>query len=133
LVKVHPKFRCALAANTFGFGATAKFIGRNPLDQASLDRFTYIPCHYDENLERLLYGDNPWTTYVHRVRAAVNQLELQHVVSMRAISRGRKFLDNGADPERVCRLALWRNLAPDTVARIENIAGRFTTKLREVA
>jgi hypothetical protein len=33
LVKVHPKFRCALAANTFGFGATAKFIGRNPLDK----------------------------------------------------------------------------------------------------
>lgn len=131
MVEAHPDFKFIAAANTFGFGATAQYIGRNPLDAASLDRFTYIECHYDEDLERLLYGDTPWTTYVHRVRKAVNQLELKHIISMRAIDRGRKLLSIGRDATSVCRAALWRDLQPDSVSRIEEIAGKFTRKVEE--
>ncbi len=133
VVEAHPEFRMIAAANTFGFGANQQYVGRNPLDAASLDRFTYIECHYDEDLERLLYGDTPWTSYVHRVRGAVAKLELKHIISMRAIDRGRKFLANGSDPATVCQRALWRNLAPDTISKIQNLAGRFERKIEAQA
>ena len=125
MVEAHPNFKVIAAANTFGFGATTQYIGRNPLDAASLDRFTYIECHYDEDLERQLYGDNAFTTYVHRVRAAVSKLELKHIISMRAIERGRRLLAAGMTPADVCRAALWRNLDTDTISRIETIAGKL--------
>jgi len=132
MVEAHPDFKVIAAANTFGFGATTQYVGRNPLDAASLDRFTYVECHYDEDLERQLYGDTPWTSYVHRVRAAQQKLEIKHIISMRAIDRGRKLLAAGLDVEKVCQMALWRNLPKDQISRITNVAGTFVRMLQEV-
>ena len=54
-VKRHPDFICIAAANTFGTGATAEHIGRNPIDAATLDRFKQIFVDYDEELETELF------------------------------------------------------------------------------
>ncbi len=126
-VKVHPKFRCVLAANTFGHGATMQYQGRNPLDAASLDRFAFVVVGYDETLEKQLYGNGPWVQYVQKVRKAVEQLKLTHIVSMRASQRGLSDLADGDPADEVCFAQLWRNLDPDTVAKIKSIAGVFTT------
>lgn len=133
VVPVHPNFRCIVAANTFGFGATSAYIGRNPLDAASLDRFVYLTCDYDEDLELMIHGDSPWARYVHRVRKAVSQLAYQHVISMRAIPRGLKRIASGWDADRVCQAALWRNLPQDSILKIKQIAGEFQLHLPEQA
>jgi len=132
-VAVHPNFRCFVCANTFGHGATMQYQGRNPLDAASLDRFAYTLIDYDNKLETAIYGDVPWVRYVQRVRAAVDQLKLQHVVSMRASARGLKDLSLGFNAEKICFSQLWRGLAPDTVAKIQTIAGTFTIDKSEPA
>ncbi len=126
LVKVHPRFRCIVAANTYGRGPDRQFIGRNPLDAASLDRFSYLECPYDTDLEHQLFGVNPWVTYVHKVRNAVETLKLNHIVSMRAISRGLKLLNDGFEPEEVCNISLWRGLQKDQILKIQNLAGEFS-------
>lgn len=132
MVDAHPNFKVVAAANTFGFGATQQFIGRNPLDAASLDRFSYFVCGYDEDLETALFGTGPWVQYVHRVRNAVNQLGLQHIVSMRAIERGLTAIADGETADDVCTEALWRNLTPDQISKIKAIAGEFKVALRPI-
>lgn len=131
-IEVHPDFQCIIAANTFGRGATQQYIGRNPLDAASLDRFAYIEVGYDYDLELQIHGANPWTRYVQRVRDAVEQLKLQHVVSMRATARVHDGLRVGIDEEQVLFSALWRGLALDTINKIKSLAGDPPTKIIEV-
>jgi cobaltochelatase CobS len=125
MVDAHPDFVVIAAANTYGRGATAGFIGRNPLDAASLDRFSYVECGYDEDLETQIYGNSSWLQYVHRVRHAIEALSQRHIVSMRAIERGLRCLAIGMTAERVCEVALWRGLEPDVVSKIKAQAGEF--------
>jgi len=42
MVEAHPDFVFCASGNTVGTGANKKYIGRNPLDGASLDRLAYI-------------------------------------------------------------------------------------------
>lgn len=54
MVKRHPDFRIAIAANTLGTGATADFAGRNKLDPATLNRFVYLHVGIDEAVEEAM-------------------------------------------------------------------------------
>ena len=44
----HPDFICIAAANTFGHGADRQYVGRNQLDESTLDRFRIgtVPMDY---------------------------------------------------------------------------------------
>jgi len=55
VVPKNPNFVFLASANTFGTGASAEYIGRNPLDAATLDRFKQIFIDYDEELETELF------------------------------------------------------------------------------
>jgi hypothetical protein len=131
-IAVHPDFQCIIAANTFGRGATQEYIGRNPLDAASIDRFAFEIVEYDENLEKLLYGNGPWVQYCHRIRAAVIELKLRHIISMRAINRVLQGIQAELSVDEVCFSALWRGLDKDTITKIKSIAGEPPRILRVV-
>lgn len=49
----HPEFRLVATANTFGSGATAQYVGRSPLDFATVNRFRRIEVGYDPRVERM--------------------------------------------------------------------------------
>lgn len=118
-VTMHPDFRCIASANTYGRGQDRVYVGRNQLDAASIDRFVVMDMDYDETLERSLFGDSPWASRVHRVRAAVRSLKLRHVVSMRAIAQGSKLLSAGMPQARVEQVTLWKGLDDASVAKIK--------------
>lgn len=119
VVSRNKDFRAIASANTYGNGADRQYVGRNQLDAASLDRFYVIPMDYDERLERVLYGDDEWTGYVHSVRKAVKSLNLRHVVSMRAIDQGQKALAAGVNRESVERAVLWKSLGSADISKIK--------------
>lgn len=118
VVARHPNFRAIAACNTYGHGADRQYVGRNQLDAASLDRFYVIPMDYDEKLERVIFGDCDWTTYVHKVRNAVRSLNIRHVVSMRAIDDGQAALAAGIARKDVERAVIWKHLKADDIAKI---------------
>lgn len=57
-VKAHKDFHFIATANTYGKGESIKYVGRNRLDAATLDRFTIFHWEIDEKVERAIAGKN---------------------------------------------------------------------------
>ena len=118
-IKRHEKFYCIAAANTYGQGADRQYIGRNQLDAASLDRFVFLEWNYDENLERVLAGNDEWTSFVQKVRNSVEKNKIRHVVSPRASIFGAKLLASGMKREMVEKNILWKSIDEATKRKID--------------
>ena len=109
-VKRHPDFVIIAAANTFGSGATAEYVGRAQLDAATLDRFAFLVMDYDEKLELAIGGNDEWTRHVQAFRRKVREHKVRHVVSPRASIKGAKLLAAGIDWAQVEEMLLFRGL-----------------------
>lgn len=100
MVKRHENFVLIATANTFGHGATAEYVGRNPLDAAFLDRFASLEIGYDNEVEEAMLqsvGLEPslatkWLKVVRQCRQNANDFGLRVVVSPRATVHGAKML-----------------------------------------
>ena len=110
MIKAHADFRCIAAANTFGTGATEQFIGRNPIDAATQNRFMKIFVGYDNDLETRIYGQKAFDI----VSNCRKKLEGQTgwVLSMRDISRVSILLGTGMSEKEVIQVCILDQLAP---------------------
>jgi hypothetical protein len=118
-VKRNPRFVCLAAANTWGFGATSEYVGRNRMDAAFLDRFVQLSWEYDEDLERELASDKAWCAEVQRLRARARERGMKVVISPRATINGCLLLAAGMSRDEVLDATIkakltaqdWANLA----------------------
>jgi hypothetical protein len=110
MIKAHSDFRCIAAANTFGTGATEQYIGRNPIDAATQNRFLKVFVGYDNELEARIYGNEAFDI----VSNCRKNLEGQTgwVLSMRDVSRVSKLLSSGMDKKQVIQICIFDQLAP---------------------
>jgi hypothetical protein len=69
-IKRHPDCYIIACANTWGFGNTENYVGRNKQDATTLNRFVKLDWTVDESLERQLAECDEWVTVVQAVRAA---------------------------------------------------------------
>ena len=93
------------AANTFGTGADAQFVGRNALDAATLDRFVCatIQVDYDESIEEQIVIANvaneklgiQFLSWVWDTRKKARETRLRRTVGTRLVLTGAKLLANG--------------------------------------
>jgi hypothetical protein len=113
LVEAHADFIYIAAANTYGRGADRVYVGRNPIDGATLDRFINIDWDYDEELEHLLASDDEWTDYVQAVRKVVFDHKMRYVVSPRASINGGLLLSAGFTRKDVERMVLYKGWPQD--------------------
>jgi cobaltochelatase CobS len=107
-VKRHPDFVTVACANTYGGGATSQYVGRNPIDAATLDRFFFIQLPYDQGLEASFVGLNvpspdfnlseggfmdagAWFSLVTTARENADKNAIKAVVSPRATIAGAKL------------------------------------------
>lgn len=86
LVKRHPDFVVIAAANTFGAGADAMYVGRNQLDEATLDRFRagMVMMDYSDEVETAII-DADVLKWGRAVRACIRNNRMQRVMSTRAM------------------------------------------------
>lgn len=141
-IKRHDNFRVIAGANTFGTGADRQYVGRNQLDAASLDRYAVLDWGYDEALEAALIGaDAPkgapaprsikplpadqaqaqaiqWVERVRKVRKAVDDLKVRHVVSPRATINGARLLAAGFTWTEAEDAVVWKGLDKDTRGKV---------------
>ena len=121
-VKKHADFRCIAAANTYGSGADRQYVGRNKLDDATLDRFNVITWDYDEVLELSITPNNQWTKTVQSYRAAAVALGFLVVISPRASFKGAKLIANGISEKRALEMVVFKGMAPDKVKQMNTVA-----------
>ncbi len=122
IVKKHSKFILAASGNTYGTGATLKYIGRNPLDAATLDRFVMVYTDYDKDLENRLCLNKDWLMWVYQVREIVAKYDMKMVVGTRAVLFGEKLLNVGIPLEAVKQMVVFKG-APR--ADIDKICGNI--------
>jgi MoxR-like ATPase len=90
----HKDFVMLCAANTFGTGADAKYVGRGALDGAFLDRFYMVTVTYSERYERSLFAGHENADarligeWVLSVREKAEKAGLERIVSTRMIQKG---------------------------------------------
>lgn len=84
VVKKHPDFVCVAAANTFGNGPDAIYVGRNQLDAATLDRFRcgIIEMDYDPKVEHAIV-DKDVLTWGVSIREKIRSNRLRRIMSTR--------------------------------------------------
>lgn len=110
-IAAHPDFIVIAAANTWGSGPNAEYVGRNRIDGATLNRYATIAWTYDEDLETHIVADHPlWVKRVQTVRARVQRDAIKVIVSPRASIAGAKLLRQGLTQEVVEALVLRREM-----------------------
>jgi cobaltochelatase CobS len=126
MVKRHPQFVAIAAANTWGNGATAEYVGRAPIDGATIDRFTMMHVKIDERLETELVRDtgldmehgSTWLNIVRTARRNVDANGLKVIVSPRASIGGAKLLAGGFTWQDVIDMRLLKGVKPDIVSKV---------------
>lgn len=120
-------------ANTFGTGPTAEFSGRNRLDAATLDRFSYLPWETDTGLETalvegILAGNDPengwlkskdWLQAWRQARANVDTHGLKVFVTMRGAINGAKMIAGGWSLDDALDIVLLNKMPSDQKKKVD--------------
>jgi hypothetical protein len=98
IAKRHKNFVCIAAANTWGTGADRQYVGRNRLDEATLDRFRIgiVPVDYSPAVERHLCPDGDLYDLLLKWREGIRANRLERVLSTRFIRDAHDMLQIGA-------------------------------------
>lgn len=128
VVRKHPKFVAIAAANTYGNGATAEYVGRQVIDGSTLDRFVKLDIGIDEKLESGVCNDisseavmvERWITIVRAARANVIKDGLKVIVSPRASYHGVRLLEAGFSYKETVGMTFGSGCKPETLAKVMN-------------
>ena len=116
----HPDFRAVAAANTFGQGATAEYVGRARIDAAFLDRFgVRLNWGYDEKLEKNISGNPEWVSVVQKARSNALTKGLKVLITPRASISGSALIASGMSFKEAADLTFLAGLSPDQIKAIE--------------
>jgi len=117
--KRHADFVLIAAANTYGRGADRMYVGRNQLDEATLDRFKIgmTPMDYDPELEERVCPDEGLRTRLQGYRAKVENAGLERLVSMRFLKDAFDMKQLG-DTDDEIDTQLFEGWSPDEVAMV---------------
>lgn len=120
-IKKHENFVLLASANTFGTGATAKYIGSQGLNAATLDRFVFVHVPYDNKMEMRLAPNKAWCNHVQDMRKRAENLKINHVISPRATLQGGKMINSKAFTfEETERMVLFKGLDEVVIDKIKN-------------
>lgn len=131
------KTRIMAAANTIGKGATAQYVGRTPIDAATLDRFAMIPWDIDEHLEDQLMkvnrGTEPkpiniskggipsaeeWLDQVRGFRIKAQESGLRVVISPRSAIYGRKLAEQGVGIKWLTEMLIFKGMNQNDIDKL---------------
>lgn len=120
MVKRHPDFIAIGAANTWGSGATADYIGRAKLDAAFMQRFPVkLFWDYDEDLERKFCGNPDFAIQVQAARAKAKSAGLKILITPSHSKAGAALIAGGFTMKQAADLTYLAGLSTDQVNLIE--------------
>ena len=123
MIKAHKDFKFIATANTFGTGADTKFIGRNQLDEATLDRFITINWEIDEFVEDSLVDNKDWLTKVRKLRKDAAKKGRELLVSPRVSIYGNQLIKAGFNMRQAADMTILKGKDGDTKKYITDVMG----------
>lgn len=124
-VRKHPDFVVLATLNTFGNGASRRYVGAQKLDQAGLDRFTFFHVGCDETLTARILQQTDATSALQvlpiwtQARRNVERYGLDVFVSPRCAFDAQLFILQGDSVSEAFEGRLFgRGLAPDQEAKL---------------
>lgn len=124
-VRKHPNFRVIVTGNTFGTGGSLEFSGTTRINEATLDRFTFVHVPIDEDLESRicesisLDASAKVLPIVRRARQNVASYALRVFVTPRASIQATKLVATGMSPKEALTGRLFgRGLPKDQEAKL---------------
>lgn len=98
IAKQHKDFILIAGANTMGTGADAKYVGRNPIDLATLDRFRigFVPVDYSPVIETRLCKQRELRESLWSWRRLIAENRLDRVLSTRFMKDASEMMSFGA-------------------------------------
>lgn len=134
-VEAHPNFRVIAAGNTTGHGANMKYVGRNQLDMATLDRFGVVEIDYSKTIEdSVSLGNKELLKFCRDYRKASDKAGLQVVVSYRGIGNIAK-MSQALGNEKALKMFLVKGMEKDDINIIINgmkVDNEYTQALRNI-
>ena len=142
----HDDTRFIAAANTIGRGATAEYVGRTPIDAATIDRFAFVPMDIDPELEEaLVLGDQvrnsyvdissggvpnarEWLAVVRAHREAVSELGIRAIIGQRAALYGKRLAEQGVGKDWHSEMLLYKGMKKYDREKLESAAGKLVGK-----
>lgn len=121
-VKAHENFRVIVAGNTLGYGADNSYVGRQELDEATLNRFVTVPVNYDKNIDNLMADrDSDLVDFADAWRDAALSEGCRSVCSYRTVQQ-LKLLENfkGSTPATILFGPLLRGMNIDDVRQMKH-------------
>jgi hypothetical protein cdiviTM7_01719 len=145
----HETARFIASANTIGRGATSEYVGRAPIDAATIDRFAFIPMDTDEDLEEALIlgteinrspldisaGEVPsskeWLAIVRAHRQALGELGIRAIISQRASLYGVRLAERGVGKDWLGEMLLYKGMKEHDREKLAENAKRLMPKVQE--
>lgn len=131
--KKHDDFVVIASGNTYGKGADRQYVGRNQLDDATLNRFFVLNWDYDEKLERrlssLLAKDandvniQTWCLRVQKIREVAAKIGVRLIAGTRDILDGAAALQQGFTIQEVEDMRFWNSAPREAKEKIYAGAG----------
>ncbi|HEX4591214.1 MAG TPA: hypothetical protein VH120_14845, partial [Gemmataceae bacterium] len=106
-------------ANTYGTGADRQYVGRNQLDESTLDRFRIgqVEMDYDCDVEAALCPDDELRGRLQGYREAIRANRLRRIVSTRFL-RDAFVMKRAGDADAEIDAALFAGWSPDEVRKV---------------
>lgn len=102
------------AANTFGLGATADYVGRAKIDAAFLSRFPVrIFWDYDSRLEIAISGNESFARRVQDAREKARKAGIKVLIDPRASQAGGALIAAGFTEDQAAEMTYLANLTPE--------------------
>jgi len=126
-ITAHKNFRCVATANTVGRGANTKYVGRNKLDGATLDRFGMLEFELDEDIElMLLDNDKDFHLAVRSMRKIASQNYADFFISQRSSVRLRNcIVSDGDTVDEALEYALFKGCDEDIVKELKKVFKQY--------
>lgn len=123
--KRHPSTIIIAAANTWGRGADASYVGRNALDASTLDRFVMSTAFvdYDPQLEEMICSDltkgqrTELLKWVHGLREKIAEKKVRRIASTRLVAGGAASLRAGKTLDTI-KARYFRSWSADEISKV---------------
>ena len=120
----HENFVMVVGANTFGLGADRQYVGRNQLDEATLNRFFFVDWGYDESIEMQIAGaddeaSQALVSKIQEMRKHADENKMRVAISPRNSIYAVRLLKTGMPEDEIIKGLIFKGADESTISKLK--------------